>query len=84
MSLHLQPVRIATGTPDTESQLVFADGFLVAVLVRLSDDHGDMAGMWYLEAGFGPVEYSFPPTFTNLDEAQAWIEQRLPGAPHSL
>ncbi len=45
MSLHLQPVRIATGTPDTESQLVFADGFLVAVLVRLSDDHGNMAGM---------------------------------------
>ena len=40
--------------------------------------------MWYLEAGFGPVEYAFPPTFANLDEAQAWIEQRLRGALHNL
>ncbi|GJD66948.1 hypothetical protein [Methylobacterium frigidaeris] len=54
MSLHLQPVPITTGSGDTESLLVFADGFLVAVLVCLSDDHGDEAGMWFLKAGFGP------------------------------
>ncbi len=70
MSLRLQPVRVGTGTPDTESQLVFADGFLVAVLVRLSDDHGHIAGLWFLEAGFGPVEDPCPPTFADLDEAQ--------------
>jgi hypothetical protein len=40
MSLRLQPVQVATGSDDTESLLVFADDFLVAVLVRLSDDHG--------------------------------------------
>ena len=56
MNLRLQPVQVATGSADTESQLVFAAGYLVAVLVRLSDDHQDEAGMWFLEAGFGPVE----------------------------
>jgi hypothetical protein len=38
MSLHLQPVHVGTGSQNTESQLVFADGFLVAVLVHLSED----------------------------------------------
>ncbi|WP_348270972.1 hypothetical protein [Methylobacterium sp. ARG-1] len=56
---------------------MFADGFLVAVLVHLSDDHGDLAGMWFLEAGFGRVNDPCPPMFADLDEAQGWIEQRL-------
>ncbi len=78
MSLHLQPVQIATGREDTESQLVFADGFLVAVLVRLSDQHEGEAGRWYLEAGFGPVGNLTPPTFADLDAAQTWITDRHP------
>ena len=77
MSLHLQPVHIATGSQDTESLLVFADGLLVAVLVQLSDDHDDAAGMWFLEAGFGPVADPSPPTFADLEEAQDWIQRRL-------
>jgi hypothetical protein len=77
MSLRLQPVHVATGSGDTESLLVFADDFLVAVLVHLSDDHEDSAGMWFLEAGFGPVDDPSPPTFADLDQAQGWIERRL-------
>lgn len=77
MTLRLQPVHVATGSDDTESQLVFADDFLVAVLVMLSDDHEEAAGMWFLEAGFGPVDTATPPTFADLNEAQNWIEQRL-------
>ncbi|MBB2964724.1 hypothetical protein [Methylobacterium sp. R2-1] len=77
MPLHLQPVQVATGSLDTESLLVFSDGFLVAVLVRLSDDHGEATGMWFLEAGFGPVDHPHPPTFAGLDDAQGWIEKRL-------
>ena len=77
MSLRLQPVHVATGSQDAESQLVFADSFLVAVLVQLSVDHGDLAGMWFVEAGFGPVDIATPPTFADLNEAQGWIEQRL-------
>ena len=46
MNLRLQPVQVATGSSDTESHLVFADGFLVAVLVHLSDEHEAEAGQW--------------------------------------
>jgi hypothetical protein len=77
MSLHLQPVHVGTGSQDTESYLVFADSFLLAVLVHLSDEHGADAGKWFMEAGFGRVDHPNPPMFENLDEAQAWIEQRL-------
>ena len=77
MSLRLQPVQVATGSYDTEGQLVFADGFLAAVLVRLSGFHEDLAGMWFLEAAFGSVDTVTRPTFSDLDEAQTWIEQRL-------
>lgn len=77
MSLHFEPVRVATGSADTESQLVFHDGFLVAVLVCLSDEHEHEAGRWFLEAGFGRVNTAAPPTFADLGEAQGWIEQRL-------
>ncbi|KQQ18783.1 hypothetical protein ASF56_22140 [Methylobacterium sp. Leaf122] len=79
MNLRLQPVQVATGSSDTESHLVFSDGFLVAVLVRLSDDHDDRSGMWFLEAGFGRVDHPDPPTFADLDAAQDWISQRLVG-----
>ena len=77
MSLHLQPVRIATGSRDEESELVFADDHLVAVLVRLSEDHEDEADLWFLEAGFGRVDHPHPPKFADLEEAQAWIADRL-------
>jgi hypothetical protein len=77
MNLRLQPVQVATGSDDQESQLVFQDGFLVAVLVRLSDMHESDAGSWYLEAGFGRVADLAPPLFTDLDQAQTWIADKL-------
>lgn len=77
MNLRLQPVQIATGGDDQESHLVFHEGFLVAVLVRLSDEHGPEVGKWFLEAGFGRIDDPNPPIFANLDEAQAWITSRL-------
>ncbi|MCJ2017090.1 hypothetical protein MKK84_06565 [Methylobacterium sp. E-065] len=80
MTLRLQPVQVGTGSYDIEGQLVFADAFLAAVLVRLSGFHEDIAGMWFLEAGFGLVSSATPPTFADLDAAQTWIEQRLADA----
>ncbi|GJE14549.1 hypothetical protein [Methylobacterium longum] len=77
MSLRLQPVQVATGSDDAESQLVFADGFLVAVLVCLSEQHEADAGKWFLEAGFGRVDDLNAPLFADVDEAQGWIEQQL-------
>ena len=73
MSLRLQPVQLASGNDDTEAQLAFIDGSLIAVLVHLSDVHGDEAGMWFLETWFGGTYRSNQPTFVSLDEAQNWI-----------
>ena len=77
MNLHLQPVRVATSSQDSNGQLVFADGFLVAVLVRLSDQHGADVGLWFLEAGFGLTAVMSAPLFLDLDAAQDWIERHL-------
>ena len=77
MSLRFQPVQVETGSGDTDGQLVFRDGFLVAVLVRLSEEHEDDAGKWFLEAGLGRVNNPDPPRFADLDAAQSWIADRL-------
>ncbi|WP_264048873.1 hypothetical protein [Methylobacterium flocculans] len=77
MNLRLQPVQVATGSDDQESRLVFASGFLIAVLVCLSAQHEADAGKWYLEAGFGLIQDVTAPLFADLDEAQAWIRDQL-------
>ncbi len=76
MSLTLQPIRVATGF-DEEGMMVLNEQRLVAVLVRLSDENEVAPGQWYLEAGFGRLDGGSHPTFSNLDMAQAWIDQRL-------
>ena len=77
MTLALQPMRVATGF-DEEGMMVLDEGQrLVAVLVRLSDDNEVAPGQWYLEAGFGRIDGTNHPTFSNLDLAQDWIRQRL-------
>ncbi|WP_267360038.1 MULTISPECIES: hypothetical protein [unclassified Methylobacterium] len=77
MTLRLQPVQVATGSEDQESHLVFHEGFLVAVVVQLSNQHGTDAGKWFLEAGFGRVDDPCPPMFSDIDDAQAWISAKL-------
>lgn len=77
MSVTLQPLRVETGTTDEEGRLVFYGGKLVAVLVRLSDEHEGMAGRWFLEHGFGPLDDTRHPTFDGLDPACVWIARRL-------
>ena len=76
MSLQLQPVELATESGGSESYIVFSDGFLVAVLVRLSGLHQEEAGMWFLETGFGRLSGPEQPPFPSLDVVQAWIMQR--------
>ncbi len=75
MSFHLQPVRVGNGF-DEEELLVFdVEQRLVAVLVRLSEQHEHQVGHWFLEAGFGRLDGPNHPVFADLDEAQDWIEQ---------
>lgn len=77
MPLILEPARVATGSTDEEGYLVRADGRLVAVLVRLSDAQGELAGRWFLEAGFGRCVAVDGAVFESLGEAEAWIQERL-------
>jgi hypothetical protein len=76
MSFTLQPVLVANGS-DEEGILVFRDERLVAVLTHLSQQHGDVAGWWYLEAGFGALEGPNRPTFPDLEAARQWLDERL-------
>ncbi len=77
MDFGFQRVIINTNAPDEDGCLVFADDRLVAVLVRLSDEHGRKAGRWYLEHGFGKLDGPVHPIFIDLNEAQDWVTQRF-------
>ncbi|WP_426954149.1 hypothetical protein [Muricoccus radiodurans] len=72
MNITFQPVLVATSTPDKEGQLVFIEGELAAVLVRLSEQH-EAAGQWFLEHGFGQLDSPTHPTFHDLQAAERWI-----------
>ena len=83
MRLSLQPTRVATGL-DEEGLLIFDnDQRLVAVLTRLSDQHEELSGHWFLEVGFGRINSRNHPTFADIDAAQDWIAERLEPAPLS-
>jgi hypothetical protein len=77
MKLGLQSVAVDTNAPDEEGCLVFANNRLVAVLVRLSTEHGRKAGRWYLEHGFGKLDRLSHPIFADLDEAQDWVAKQI-------
>jgi hypothetical protein len=79
LSLTEQPVQVAVGGDDEEGCLIFAEDRLVAVLVRLSRLHEELAGRWYLEAGFGRLEGPGKPTFRDLGVAKEWISRHLTG-----
>ena len=77
MNLHTRPVKIANGA-DEDGVLVFTDeDRLAAILTQLTDKHEDLAGRWFLETGYGPVDGPSHPTFASLDEALGWIDGRL-------
>jgi hypothetical protein len=72
----MKPVRVATGA-DEDGCLVFSDDRLVAILVRLSDQHEIAPGHWFYEAGFGYLDGPDHPTFASLDEATSYIAYRI-------
>jgi hypothetical protein len=76
MKLTTTPVQVATGH-DEEGCLVFGDDRLLAVLVRLSNQHEDVAGQWFLEAGFGELDRRHHPIFADLEAGLEWIVSRL-------
>jgi hypothetical protein len=77
MTLILQPIRVATGFDEEGIMVVDEKQRLVAVLVCLSDENEVASGQWHMEAGFGKIDGTNHPLFSNLDMAQDWIRQRL-------
>jgi hypothetical protein len=76
--LTLQPIPVFTASADEDGRLVLADGHLVAVLVRLSDDNEPhLRGSWFLEAGFGLLDNAVKEIFLDLEHARTWIYGRL-------
>ena len=76
-SIQFQPIRIVTGSRDKAGLLVLVDNELAAVMVQLEDTvHAQERGKWFLEIMFkepgGQNE-----TFASLDDAKAWIQERL-------
>jgi hypothetical protein len=69
-------VRVANGY-DEEGLLVFADDRLVAVMVRLSDQHGELAGRFFLEVGFGGLNSPGDHIFPDIAAAGAYIERHM-------
>lgn len=78
MAIDRQSVSVDTHSADEQGCLLFAQGKLVAVFVRLANDiHGRDRGSWYLEAGFGRCAAMAPPLFANMDDAEAWVRGRF-------
>jgi hypothetical protein len=74
VTLTVQLVGLANGH-DNEGALVFGNGLLVAVLSRLSPQHGASEGRWFLECGFGVVSGCHE-EFADIDAAIAWLESQ--------
>ena len=74
----MRPIRINTGSSDTDGRLVLADDRLVAVFVRLTgEEHGPLRGSWALEAGFGPCQALATGGFETLRQAGEWVRAQL-------
>jgi hypothetical protein len=82
-SISFQAIPVLIDGHDTQGQLVLMDGQLVAVLARLDGDAHDpaMKSWWNLEAGFGPCQAIGDNIFQTLNDAEAWVRQKL--AAHS-
>ncbi len=78
MTITLQPIRVRTGSQDTEGRLALADSELIAVFVRLDDEiHGEDQGRWFLETAYGSLQRAMPPLFDSLAEAEDWLRTRV-------
>lgn len=83
-NIRLQPVSVLSDGGGHEGRLVFSGDDLVAVFAKVSDEENAgsprQTGGWFLEAGFGPCSSLMtprPPVFPTLEEATAWVRERL-------
>jgi hypothetical protein len=71
--VNLTTQHILLGNADDRDGVLVLDGdVLVAVLCRLSAEHGDQAGHWFLECSFG-LNPLTGDSFDTLEAARAFI-----------
>ena len=69
-------VPVMTGTEDREGCLLFANGSLVAVIVRLDTrEYTDTNRKWFLEAGVGRCRERHE-LFDSIEDAANWVRER--------
>lgn len=73
MATSFQDITLDTADGDDRAVLVSRDGRLTAVLSHLSEMHGDMAGMWFVEAMFVSPPFEARHVFTDPQEFVAWL-----------
>ncbi len=80
----LQPMSVMIDGGAHDGQVVLSVGHLVAVLSGVTREEtaggSGQAEGWFLEAGFGPcgpLASVRPPVFAELEEAIAWVRNRL-------
>ena len=79
MRVEARPVQVAAGEQEG-GLLSFHDDWLIAVLVRLSARHGEIAGHWFLETGYGRFSEREQLVFRDEAEAVAWFKSHLADA----
>lgn len=79
LDITYQPVQVLIDGHDSEGRLIFANGQLTAVIVRLDGEaHSpDHKGRWHLEAGFGKCNVNQGLLFVVLEAAGGWVRETL-------
>lgn len=72
-NIEIQRIKVNTGVPDEDGALVFADGYLVAVLVQLSAVHHHLEGQWFIELATGLTHSPPGAKFADLEGASDWV-----------
>ena len=76
LQIDFQHVQVAL--PDlSEGRLVFVDGRLAAVIVRLGDNSGAHAGKWFVEIAFGDFEAVSNELFLTLEALEDILIRQL-------
>lgn len=75
MDVSFEPTQVVTTGGIEDGSLIRFRGALAAVVVQLNHAsyHEEDRGRWFVEAGFGPLDQVFVPTFGSLTEAGRWI-----------
>lgn len=73
-----QLIKVLVDHDDRDGVLVFGDGKLAALFVRLDgEEHGEDRGKWYLEVGFNGCAEHEGPVLSSVDELLAWVDSRV-------